>query len=151
MRLQAPAERQQALDNLDAHLADFLTDSRESSLFTPGERRDLEGEAENCREHCQTLLVSLETGKMMFAYRSVACCENPMGNYVKHLFYCLSVEKDESVSRAYLSELQSIKSHLEDAETRLMRGIQAPQASGISGDVVDSAVHIAEQEVSDGL
>ncbi|XP_073668846.1 microtubule-actin cross-linking factor 1, isoforms 1/2/3/4/5 isoform X10 [Paramisgurnus dabryanus] len=117
MRLQAPAERQQALDNLDTHLSDFLTDSRESSLFTPAERRDLEGEAENCREHCQTLLVSLET-----------------------------VEKDESVSRAYLSELQSIKSLLEDAESRLMRGIQAPQASSISGDVVDCVVHIAEQE-----
>ncbi|XP_057210504.1 microtubule-actin cross-linking factor 1, isoforms 1/2/3/4/5 isoform X14 [Triplophysa rosa] len=117
MRLQTPAERQQALDNLDAHLSDFLTDSRESSLFTPAERRELEMEAENCREHCQTLLVSLET-----------------------------VEKDESVSRAYLSELQSIKSHLEDAESRLMRDIQTPQSSGISGDVVDSVVHIAEQE-----
>uniref|UniRef100_A0A8C2BDI7 Microtubule actin crosslinking factor 1 n=1 Tax=Cyprinus carpio TaxID=7962 RepID=A0A8C2BDI7_CYPCA len=106
MRLQAPAERQQALDNLEAHLSDFLTDSRESSLFTPTERRELEREAENCREHCQTLLVSLET-----------------------------VEKDELASRAYLSELQSIKSHLEDAESRLMRGMQTPHPSTISGDV----------------
>ncbi|XP_051728258.1 microtubule-actin cross-linking factor 1 isoform X19 [Ctenopharyngodon idella] len=117
MRLQAPAERQQALNNLDAHLSDFLTDSRESALFTPTERRELEREAENCREHCQTLLVSLET-----------------------------VEKDELASRAYLSELQSIKSHLEDAESRLMRGIQTPHPSTISGDVADNAVHIAEQE-----
>uniref|UniRef100_A0A673LJG0 Microtubule actin crosslinking factor 1 n=1 Tax=Sinocyclocheilus rhinocerous TaxID=307959 RepID=A0A673LJG0_9TELE len=114
MRLQAPAERQQALDNLDAHLSDFLTDSHESSLFTPTERCELEREAENCREHCQALQVSLET-----------------------------VEKDELASRAYLSELQSIKSHLEDAESRLMRGIQTPHPSTISGD---NAVHIAEQE-----
>uniref|UniRef100_A0A672SX36 Microtubule actin crosslinking factor 1 n=1 Tax=Sinocyclocheilus grahami TaxID=75366 RepID=A0A672SX36_SINGR len=62
MRLQAPVERQQALDNLDAHLSDFLTDSRESSLFMPTERCELEREAENCREHCQALQVSLETG-----------------------------------------------------------------------------------------
>ncbi|XP_073787914.1 microtubule-actin cross-linking factor 1 isoform X28 [Danio rerio] len=117
MRLQPPAERQQALDNLDAHLTDFLSDSHESSLFTPTERRELEREAENCREHCQTLLVSLET-----------------------------VEKDELASRAYLSELQSIKSHLEDAESRLMRGIQTPHPSTLSGDAADSAVHIAEQE-----
>ncbi|XP_052440234.1 microtubule-actin cross-linking factor 1 isoform X18 [Carassius gibelio] len=117
MRLQAPAERQQALDNLEAHLSDFLTDSRESSLFTPTERRELEREAENCREHCQTLRVTLET-----------------------------VEKDELASRAYLSELQSIKSHLEDAESRLMRGMQTPHPSTISGDVADNAVHIAEQE-----
>uniref|UniRef100_A0A671QTD4 Microtubule-actin cross-linking factor 1-like n=1 Tax=Sinocyclocheilus anshuiensis TaxID=1608454 RepID=A0A671QTD4_9TELE len=116
MRLQAPAERQQTLDNLDAHLSDFLTDSRESCLFTPTERRELEREAENCREHCQTLLVSLET-----------------------------VEKDELASRAYLSELQSIKSHLEDAESKLMRGMQTPHPSTIS-EVADNAVHIAEQE-----
>lgn len=70
MRLQTPAERQQALDHLDAHLSDFLTDSRESSLFTPAERRDLERDAEICREHCQTLLVSLETGKTMLEYIS---------------------------------------------------------------------------------
>ncbi|XP_056113597.1 microtubule-actin cross-linking factor 1 isoform X18 [Rhinichthys klamathensis goyatoka] len=117
MRLQAPTERQQALNNLDAHLSDFLTDSRESALFTPTERCELEREAEDCREHSQTLLVSLET-----------------------------VEKDELASRAYLSELQSIKSHLEEAESRLMHGIQTPHPSTISGDVADNAVHIAEQE-----
>lgn len=50
-------------------------------------------------------------------------------------------------SRAYLSELQSIKSHLEDAESRLMRGMQTPHPSTIAGDVTDNAVHIAEQEV----
>uniref|UniRef100_A0A8C1UKZ2 Microtubule actin crosslinking factor 1 n=1 Tax=Cyprinus carpio TaxID=7962 RepID=A0A8C1UKZ2_CYPCA len=117
MRLQAPAERQQALDNLDAHLSDFLTDSHESSLFTPTECRELERETENCRERCQTLQVSLET-----------------------------VERDELASRAYLSELRSIKSHLEDAESRLMRGIQTPHPSTISGDITDNAFHIAEQE-----
>lgn len=58
------------------------------------------------------------------------------------------MEKDELASRAYLSELQSIKSHLEEAESRLMQGIQTPHPSTISGDVADNAVHIAEQEVS---
>ncbi|XP_059365704.1 microtubule-actin cross-linking factor 1 isoform X12 [Carassius carassius] len=117
MRLQAPEERQHALDNLNAHLSDFLTDSHESSLFTPTERCELERETENCRERCQTLQVSLET-----------------------------VEKDELASRAYLSELKSIRSHLEDAESRLMCGIQTPHPSTISGDVADNAVHIAEQK-----
>lgn len=146
MRLQAPAERQLALNNLDAHLSDFLTDSRESALFTPTERHELEREAENCREHCQTLLVSLETGKKV-----TVCINHVMKPYDMVLsnfffFFCLSVEKDELASRAYLSELQSIKSHLEDAESRLMRGIQTPHPSTIS-DVADNAAHIAEQEV----
>ncbi len=57
------------------------------------------------------------------------------------------MEKDELASRAYLSELQSIKSHLEDAESRLIRGMQTPHLSTISGDVTNNAVHIAEQEV----
>uniref|UniRef100_A0A8B9KP53 Microtubule actin crosslinking factor 1 n=1 Tax=Astyanax mexicanus TaxID=7994 RepID=A0A8B9KP53_ASTMX len=54
--------------------------------------------------------------------------------------------KDESMSRSYLSELQSIKSHLQEAEQRLLRGMNASPPSGLSGDGADTAVHIAEQE-----
>ncbi|XP_035384756.1 microtubule-actin cross-linking factor 1 isoform X20 [Electrophorus electricus] len=117
VRSQSPSERKQALDHLDAHLADFLADSRESDLFTPTERRELEREAESSHQHCQALLVSMET-----------------------------VEKDESLFRSYLSELQSIKSHLQGAEQRLMKGMRSPPPSGLSGDGADTAVHIAEQE-----
>lgn len=63
MRFQSPSDRQQALDHLDTHLADFLADSRESALFMAAERRDLEQGAQNCHEHCQALLISMETGK----------------------------------------------------------------------------------------
>ncbi|XP_047663906.1 microtubule-actin cross-linking factor 1, isoforms 1/2/3/5 isoform X27 [Tachysurus fulvidraco] len=117
IRFQSPSDRQQALDNLDAHLADFLADSHESALFTVAERRDLEQGAQNCHEHCQALLISMET-----------------------------VEKDESVSRSYLSELQSIKSHLQEAEQKLMLGMQSLPSSGMSADGAGTAVHIAEQE-----
>lgn len=58
------------------------------------------------------------------------------------------MEKDESVSRSYLSELQSIKSHLQEAEQKLMLGMQSLPSSGMSGDGAGTAVHIAEQEVS---
>ncbi|TSK31438.1 Microtubule-actin cross-linking factor 1, isoforms 1/2/3/5 [Bagarius yarrelli] len=117
MRFQSPSDRQQALDHLDTHLADFLADSRESALFTAAERHELEQEAKNCHEHCQALLISMET-----------------------------VEKDESVSRSYLSELQSIKSHLQEAEQKLMMGMQTPPPSVVSGESAGTAVHIAEQE-----
>ncbi|MBN3307540.1 MACF1 factor, partial [Amia calva] len=119
VRSQSPAERQQALTHLSAHLADFLQDSRESELFTAAERRQLEEEAESCRVHCQALLVSMET-----------------------------VEKDESLLRSYLSELQNIKLHLEEAEQRLSRRIQAPPPS-IATETEpgkDSVIRIAEQE-----
>uniref|UniRef100_A0A8C7L6R6 Microtubule actin crosslinking factor 1 n=1 Tax=Oncorhynchus kisutch TaxID=8019 RepID=A0A8C7L6R6_ONCKI len=117
VRSQTPVAREQALDHLEAHLADFLSDSKESGLFTPTERRELERDAHTAQEHCQDLLVNMET-----------------------------VEKDESVSRSYLSELQNIKLRLEEAEQRLMRGIQTPPPSNRSGDSIDNTVQIAEQE-----
>uniref|UniRef100_A0A8C7L2F3 Microtubule actin crosslinking factor 1 n=1 Tax=Oncorhynchus kisutch TaxID=8019 RepID=A0A8C7L2F3_ONCKI len=109
VRSQTPVAREQALDHLEAHLADFLSDSKESGLFTPTERRELERDAHTAQEHCQDLLVNMET-----------------------------VEKDESVSRSYLSELQNIKLRLEEAEQRLMRGIQTPPPSNRSGDSIDN-------------
>lgn len=63
MCFQSPSDRQQALDHLDAHLVDFLADSRESALFTEAEKCELEQGAQNCHKHCQALLISMETGK----------------------------------------------------------------------------------------
>ncbi|XP_057684734.1 microtubule-actin cross-linking factor 1 isoform X3 [Corythoichthys intestinalis] len=97
IRNQSPSERQQTLDNLDSHLSDFLTDSKESSLFTPAERRELETEVRQARQHCQDLLLNME-----------------------------SAEKDESESRSYLSELQNVSLRLNEAEKRLIGAIQTP-------------------------
>ncbi|XP_039977308.1 microtubule-actin cross-linking factor 1 isoform X6 [Xiphias gladius] len=117
VRCQSPSERQQVLDHLESQLADFLSDSKESSLFTAAERRELEKDVQQAQQHCQDLLLNMET-----------------------------VAKDESVSRSYLSELQNITLCLNDAEQALMRGIQTPPPSRLSGDSADSTVQIAEQE-----
>lgn len=65
---QSPAERQQALSNLESHLADFLSDSKESTLFTPGERQELEEDVQQAQQHCQELLLNMETGEMRDNY-----------------------------------------------------------------------------------
>lgn len=52
------------------------------------------------------------------------------------------------MSRAYLSELQGITLRLKEAEQRLMRAIETPPPSRLSGDSADITVRIAEQEVS---
>uniref|UniRef100_A0A3B4YM64 Microtubule actin crosslinking factor 1 n=1 Tax=Seriola lalandi dorsalis TaxID=1841481 RepID=A0A3B4YM64_SERLL len=117
VRCQSPSERQQVLDHLESQFADFLSDSKESSLFTPAERRELEKDVQQAQQHCQNLLLNMET-----------------------------VEKDESVSRSYLSELQNISLRLNEAEQRLMRGIQTPPPSRLSADISDNTVQIAEQE-----
>uniref|UniRef100_A0A3B4ZGD2 SH3 domain-containing protein n=1 Tax=Stegastes partitus TaxID=144197 RepID=A0A3B4ZGD2_9TELE len=113
----SPSERQHVLDHLETQLADFLSDSKESSLFTTVERRELEKDVQQAQQHCQDLLLNMET-----------------------------VEKDESVSRSYLSELQNVTLRLNEAEQRLMRGIETPPPSRLSGDSTDNAVRIAEQE-----
>lgn len=64
VRSQAPAERQEFLNHLESHLADFLSDSKESTLFTSGERRQLEEDAEQARQHCQNLVLNMETGEI---------------------------------------------------------------------------------------
>uniref|UniRef100_A0A671V6L6 Microtubule actin crosslinking factor 1 n=1 Tax=Sparus aurata TaxID=8175 RepID=A0A671V6L6_SPAAU len=117
VRLTSPAERQQVLGHLESQLADFLSDSKESALFTPGERKELEKEVQQAQQHCQNLLRNMET-----------------------------VEKDESVSRSYLSELQNITLRLNEAEQRLLRGIETPPPSRLSGNSTDITVQITEQE-----
>ncbi|CAN9504242.1 unnamed protein product [Ophioblennius macclurei] len=118
VRSQAPSERQRVLDHLTSQLADFLSDSKESSLFTAAERRELERDVQQAQQHCQDLLRNMETA-----------------------------EKDESVSRSYRSELQGVTLRLDDAERRLMAAIETPPPILLSGDSPDdNSAHIAEQE-----
>ncbi|CAI5691523.1 unnamed protein product [Oreochromis niloticus] len=117
VRSQSPSDREHVLDHLESQLADFLSDSKESSLFTPAERRELEKDVQQAQQHCQDLLLNMET-----------------------------VEKDESVSRSYLSELQNITLCINEAEQRLMRSIETPPPILLSGDGADNTVQIREQE-----
>ncbi|CAG5889364.1 unnamed protein product [Menidia menidia] len=117
VRVQAPAERQQALDHLEAQLADFLEDSRDSPLFTPADRAELQEAVQEAQNHCRELLLHMETE-----------------------------EKDESASRSFLSELNGIGLRLDEAERRLLRGIETPPPSRPAGAAVDAAVQIGEQQ-----
>lgn len=59
----------------------------------------------------------------------------------------VSVEKEESVSRAYLSELQNITLHLKEAKERLMTAIETPPLSRLSADGADVTLKIEAQKV----
>lgn len=59
----------------------------------------------------------------------------------------VSVEKDESVSRAYLSELQNITLNLKDTEQRLMTAIETPPPTRLSADGADVTRQIEAQKV----
>lgn len=55
------------------------------------------------------------------------------------------MEKDESVSRAYLSELQNITLHLKEAEQRLTTAIETPSRPSAEG--ADVTLQIEAQKV----
>ncbi|XP_053719858.1 microtubule-actin cross-linking factor 1 isoform X18 [Synchiropus splendidus] len=118
VQAQEPTERQQALDRLESQLSDFLCDSKESSLFTPAERRELEVDVQHAQQHCKDLLLSLE-----------------------------NMERDESMPRTYLSELKDITLRLNEVEQALLTRLQTPPPSLLSGDTsADNMVLVREQE-----
>ncbi|XP_078093974.1 microtubule-actin cross-linking factor 1 isoform X16 [Mustelus asterias] len=107
-------EQSQVMKNLQMHYEDFLEDSQESQVFSIADRLRLEEEVDNCKEHCEKLLVSMETE-----------------------------EKDETLSKTYITELQNICLRLEKYKDRLIRRLQA----SVEGDAMqDSAFRIVEQE-----
>lgn len=87
---QTPSERQQALGNLDSHLADFLADSKESSLFTPAERREVEEDVQQVQRHCKDLLLNMETGEMrrLKFVKTEILGEQLFTQRLSHVFLC---------------------------------------------------------------
>ncbi|XP_061678747.1 microtubule-actin cross-linking factor 1 isoform X3 [Syngnathoides biaculeatus] len=96
VRSQSPSERRRAADQLDSRLSDFLSDSRESSLFAPDERSQLEADVRRAARRCRDLLLDME-----------------------------SEEKDESACRSLVSELQNIGLRLNQSERGLTGAVQA--------------------------
>lgn len=129
-------------------MADFLADSKESSLFTPAERREVEEDVQQAQRHCKDLLLNMESGEMRRTNPSRRKYQASNFSPIASLMFSSAAEKDESVSRAYLSELQGITLRLKEAEQRLMRAIETPPPSRLPGDSADITVRIAEQEVS---
>ncbi|XP_072211796.1 microtubule-actin cross-linking factor 1 isoform X4 [Excalfactoria chinensis] len=118
LRSLAQGECQQALRSLQAHYEDFLQDSRDSELFSVSDRLRLEEEVESSKEHIQQLLESME-----------------------------NEDKDETVARTHLSELQNIRLRLEECEQRLVSRIQSPSSARADGDgIQENTIRIAEQE-----
>ncbi|XP_043573713.1 microtubule-actin cross-linking factor 1 isoform X17 [Chiloscyllium plagiosum] len=107
-------EHTQVMKNLQMHFEDFLEDSQESQVFSIADRLRLEEDVDNCKEQSEKLLVSVEIE-----------------------------EKDETLSKTYISELQNICLRLEKYQDRLIRRIQA----SVEGNAIqDSAFKMVEQE-----
>uniref|UniRef100_A0A8C7FXA3 Microtubule actin crosslinking factor 1 n=1 Tax=Oncorhynchus kisutch TaxID=8019 RepID=A0A8C7FXA3_ONCKI len=110
VRSQTPVARDQALNHLEAHLADFLSDSKESVLFNPAERRELERDAHTAQEHCQDLLVNMETGRW-----------TDMVSNCFHFFSCfnLFLHNNMQIKTNPYSRCQKLQSDLDGLRTSL--------------------------------
>ncbi|XP_061521080.1 microtubule-actin cross-linking factor 1 isoform X4 [Phycodurus eques] len=95
VRNRSPSERQRVVDHLDSRLSDFLSDSRESSLFAPAERSRLEADVRGARQRCRDLLLDVE-----------------------------SEEKDEAACRSFVSELRDVGLRLDESERGLIAAVQ---------------------------
>ncbi|XP_072890566.1 microtubule-actin cross-linking factor 1 isoform X3 [Hemitrygon akajei] len=108
------SEQQLVMKNLQVHYEDFLEDSQESQVFSIADRLRLEEEVDSCKDHYEQLLVTMETE-----------------------------EKDETLSKTCISELQNISLRLEKFKERLIRRLQA----SVEGDALqESALRMAQQE-----
>ncbi|XP_062889791.1 microtubule-actin cross-linking factor 1 isoform X18 [Mobula hypostoma] len=108
------SEQQLVMKNLQVHYEDFLEDSQESQVFSIADRLRLEEEVDSCKDHYEQLLVTMETE-----------------------------EKDETLSKTCISELQNICLRLEKYKERLIRRLQA----SVEGDVLqENALRMAQQE-----
>ncbi|XP_040192939.1 microtubule-actin cross-linking factor 1 isoform X15 [Rana temporaria] len=116
LRVLPLSERLQTLSSLQSHLDDYMEDSKDSQIFSPTDRLNMEKEVEDCKEQCRKLVNLIETE-----------------------------DKDESVAKTYLSELQNIRLHLEDCEQRLVKRLQIALGSDLDA-VHESTVQISEQE-----
>ncbi|XP_072103464.1 microtubule-actin cross-linking factor 1 isoform X16 [Mobula birostris] len=108
------SEQQLVMKNLQVHYEDFLEDSQESQVFSIADRLRLEEEVDSCKDHYEQLLVTMETE-----------------------------EKDETLSKTCISELQNICLCLEKYKERLIQRLQA----SVEGDVLqENALRMAQQE-----
>ncbi|KAM9320102.1 microtubule-actin cross-linking factor 1 [Gastrophryne carolinensis] len=116
LRVLPLSERLQALSALQTHMDDFMEDSKDSQIFSPADRLNMEQEVETCKEQCRKLVDLIETE-----------------------------DKDESLAKTYISELQNIHLQLQDCEQRLIKRIQTTIGSDLDA-VHESTVQISEQE-----
>ncbi|XP_051892499.1 microtubule-actin cross-linking factor 1 isoform X16 [Pristis pectinata] len=108
------SEQQQVMKNLQVHYEDFLEDSQESQVFSIADRLRLEEEVDSCKDHYEQLLVTMETE-----------------------------EKDETLSKTCISELQNICLRLEKYKDRLIRRLQ----TSVEGDAIqENTFRMAQQE-----
>ncbi|MEQ2185077.1 hypothetical protein GOODEAATRI_014559, partial [Goodea atripinnis] len=140
VRSQSPSERQRVLDHLGSQLADFLSDSKESSLFTAAERRDLEREVQQAQQHCQDLLHNMETGEdsMMLSFditlrlneserTLISAIETPPPSRLSAGSFDITLQIAEQ--EKLKSELDSLRSSLGDVSHRCVRFFEEKPSS----------------------
>lgn len=64
LKMMKPEEYRLAMRNLELHYQDFMRDSQDSELFGPDDRMQVEEDYNKSSQHFDTLLRSMEKGKV---------------------------------------------------------------------------------------
>ncbi|XP_031432418.1 plectin-like isoform X14 [Clupea harengus] len=92
------------LRNLEMHYQDFLRDSQDSQLFGADDRMQIEADYKKTSQHYENLLRTCEQGTVAKA----------------------KGEKDESVSKTYITQVKDLRLQIEDVESRTIARMRQP-------------------------
>ncbi|XP_061805799.1 plectin-like isoform X8 [Nerophis lumbriciformis] len=118
-----PDEYRQMMRNLEIHYQDYMRDSKDSQLFGPDDRLQVEGDYTKSTQHFDSLLRSLEEG-----------------------------QQNESLCKNYITELKDLRLRIEDYEAQTVARIRKPMEKEPLKECVQKTVGQKKVQVEvDGL
>ncbi|XP_061772351.1 plectin isoform X6 [Nerophis ophidion] len=118
-----PDEYRQMMRNLEIHYQDYMRDSKDSQLFGPDDRVQVEDDYAKSTQHFDSLLRSLEEG-----------------------------QQNESLCKNYITELKDLRLRIEDYEAQTVARIRKPMEKEPLKECVQKTVDQKKVQVEvDGL
>ncbi|XP_054638402.1 plectin-like isoform X35 [Dunckerocampus dactyliophorus] len=118
-----PDEYRQMMRNLELHYQDYMRDSKDSQLFGPDDRVQVQDDYTKCTQHFDSLLRSMEKG-----------------------------QQNESLCKNYITDLKDLRLRIEDCEAQTVARIRKPVEKEPLKECVQKTVDQKKVQVElDGL
>ncbi|XP_061772372.1 plectin isoform X25 [Nerophis ophidion] len=126
-----PDEYRQMMRNLEIHYQDYMRDSKDSQLFGPDDRVQVEDDYAKSTQHFDSLLRSLEEGRKVVRIKG---------------------QQNESLCKNYITELKDLRLRIEDYEAQTVARIRKPMEKEPLKECVQKTVDQKKVQVEvDGL
>ncbi|XP_054638401.1 plectin-like isoform X34 [Dunckerocampus dactyliophorus] len=126
-----PDEYRQMMRNLELHYQDYMRDSKDSQLFGPDDRVQVQDDYTKCTQHFDSLLRSMEKGRMVVKIKG---------------------QQNESLCKNYITDLKDLRLRIEDCEAQTVARIRKPVEKEPLKECVQKTVDQKKVQVElDGL